>query len=87
MKPQRINNLPENLFAPRISSLIDPKNPLKVLADPIDWTAFEKAFDSFYSKGKGQPPKPPRCPEFVTQDFSSNHSISNYLLLDKLLRE
>ena len=58
MKPQRINNLQENLLAPRISSLIDPKNPLKVLADPIDWSAFEKAFDSFYSKGKGQPPKP-----------------------------
>ncbi|MCG8339729.1 MAG: hypothetical protein MI674_00420, partial [Cytophagales bacterium] len=41
MKPKPINILQENLLAPRISSLIEPKNTL-VLADPIDWTAFEK---------------------------------------------
>ncbi|MCG8340388.1 MAG: hypothetical protein MI674_03905 [Cytophagales bacterium] len=85
MKPKRVNNQQENLFEPRISSIIDPKNPLKLLADQIDWTVFEKEFDSFYSKG--QPPKPLRCPELQTQDFSSNNSISNYLLLNKLLTE
>ncbi|MCG8341200.1 MAG: IS5 family transposase [Cytophagales bacterium] len=60
MKPKRINNLQENLFEPRISSIIDPKNPLKLLADQIDWTVFEKEFDRIYSKAKGQPPKPIR---------------------------
>ena len=28
---------PENLFAPSISSLIEPKNPVKRLADQLDW--------------------------------------------------
>ena len=60
MKPKRINNQQENLFEPRISSIIDPKNPLKLLADQIDWTVFEKEFDRIYSKAKGQPPKPIR---------------------------
>ena len=60
MKPQRINNQQEKLFSPSISRLIDPKNPLKLLADQIEWAAFEKEFGSIYAKGKGQPPKPIR---------------------------
>ena len=51
---------PANLFSPSILSLIDPKQPWKLLADQIDWRALEKEFDSIYAQGKGQPPKPIR---------------------------
>ena len=60
MKPKKTNHSQGELFRPRISALINPNEPLKILADSIDWTCFEKSFGKHYKEGGGQPPKPIR---------------------------
>ena len=37
--------------------MINPKAPLKLLADQIDWHYFEKEFANLYKNGPAQPPK------------------------------
>ena len=60
MKPKRTDHSQGDLFKSRISSLINPMHPLKVLADRLDWAFFEKEFGKHYKQGGGQPPKPIR---------------------------
>lgn len=57
MKPKKTDHSQNELFRPRISTLIDPKHELKILADKIDWTHFEKEFGKCYKQGSGQPPR------------------------------
>ena len=62
MKPKKTDNSQIELFRSRISALINAKNPLKILADKLDWTFLEKEFGKHYKQeGKGgQPPRPIR---------------------------
>jgi len=41
-------------------STLDQKHPLFVLANKIDWSVFEKAFEPLYCKDNGRPGKPIR---------------------------
>ena len=43
-----------------MSNLLNPKEPLKILADKIDWQGIELTFEPLYNAPKGQPPKPIR---------------------------
>ena len=60
MKPKKTDHSQGELFRPRISTLINPKHELKILADKIDWTHFEEEFGKHYKQGSGQPPRPIR---------------------------
>jgi len=60
MKPKKTNFNSQYLFKPEISSYINPQDPLKVLADKIDWDFFDKELSVYYKSGAGYPPKPIR---------------------------
>jgi len=61
MKPKKIDNSQGELFRSRLSSIMNPKHALKMLADQMNWQRFEEAFGKYYKeKGAGQPPKPIR---------------------------
>jgi transposase, IS5 family len=60
MKPQKINTAQSELFKTRLSNQLNPRDPLFILADQINWSVFEDAFGSLYRAGPGQPPKPIR---------------------------
>ena len=60
MKPKKTDHSQGKLFQSRISSLINPTHPLKILADKLEWTFFEKEFGKHYKQGGGQPPRPIR---------------------------
>lgn len=40
--------------------MLDPKHPLFILANMIDWASFEKAFSPLFCADNGRPPKPIR---------------------------
>jgi IS5 family transposase len=48
-----------SFLMPTLSEQLDPRQPLKQLADAIPWSQFESAFGSFYSS-EGRPAKPVR---------------------------
>jgi IS5 family transposase len=48
------------LYERRLSTLLDPSHPLKVLAEAIDWEFFEREFGSLYVERKGRPGLPMR---------------------------
>jgi len=60
MKAQKINIAQSELFKTRLSNQLNPKDPLFILAHQINWSFFENEFDSLYTDGPGQPPKPIR---------------------------
>lgn len=43
-----------------LKDTLNPKHPLYILADTIQWDIFEKSFGSLYSPDKGRPAKPIR---------------------------
>jgi IS5 family transposase len=43
------------LFGARLSELLNPEHPLYVLAERIDWSAFEAAIDACYAEELGRP--------------------------------
>ena len=51
------NQSQQNLFDPLLKTFIDPKHELVLLADKMDWSYFEKAFEKHYSHlgQKGMP--------------------------------
>ena len=51
MKPKKTDHSQGKLFQSRISSLINPTHPLKILADKLEWTFFEKEFGKHYKQG------------------------------------
>ena len=51
MKPPVTDHSQGDLFRPRISAIINPKNPIKQLGDTIDWAFFEKEFGEHYKEG------------------------------------
>lgn len=60
MKPKKINTAQDDLFKTRLSNQLNPKDPLLLLAQHIDWAGLEEKFGAQYADGPGQPPKPVR---------------------------
>lgn len=60
-KPKTIKNNQEDLFQNRLSTLLNPKHPLLVLAERIDWEGLEADLSLKFSENKpGQPALPIR---------------------------
>ena len=59
MQPKKIQEHPD-LFRMRLDSFINMKHELVILADKIDWSAFEKKFGAYYVDKKGRPGAPIR---------------------------
>jgi IS5 family transposase len=49
-----------NLFHSELFSQLDVKDPLIQLANTINWTVFDGAFEQHYSQDNGRPSKPIR---------------------------
>ncbi|CAC9498792.1 hypothetical protein, partial [uncultured Gammaproteobacteria bacterium] len=49
-----------NLFHSELFSQLDVKDPLIQLANTINWTVFDDAFEQHYSQNNGRPSKPIR---------------------------
>ena len=83
MKPSKTNHSQTLLFLPRISSFINPKNALKVLADKMDWDYFEKEFSNLYKDKKigGHPPKPIRLMVSLLM-LQHMHNLSDEKVVD-----
>jgi len=59
MQPKKTSTDPD-LFRSRLDQIIDMNRPLVILADQIDWEAFEKEFGSLYVEKTGRPGLPIR---------------------------
>jgi len=55
---QKVQNQISLFFS--FQSTLDQKHPLFVLANKIDWTVFDNAFEPLYCKDNGRPSKPIR---------------------------
>ena len=54
MKPKTA--IPQcELFGAQLSELLNPKHPLYVLAERIDWPEFDAAIDACYAEDIGRP--------------------------------
>ena len=60
MIPSKINHSQGRLFESRLIDQLNPKHELYKLAQRIDWEFFEEEFETLYTEGQGQPPKPIR---------------------------
>lgn len=60
MKAQKINTSQDDLFKTRLSSQLNPRDPLFILSHQINWAVFEEVFGVHFPAGPGQPPKPIR---------------------------
>jgi IS5 family transposase len=49
-----------DLFKARLDQILNPKHPLFVLADQMDWKYFEDAFGPLFVEGIGRPGLPVR---------------------------
>ncbi|KAF3983658.1 MAG: transposase, partial [Methylococcales symbiont of Hymedesmia sp. n. MRB-2018] len=49
-----------NLFHSELFSQLDTKDPLIQLANTINWSVFDNAFEKYYCKDNGRPSKPIR---------------------------
>ena len=59
MQPKKTRENPD-LFRLLLDQFIDMKHELVILADKIDWPAFEKKFGAYYIDKKGRPGAPTR---------------------------
>lgn len=59
MIPQPKNTNQISFFS-SLEGMINPKHPLYILANKIDWNMFEEAFSPLYSQNFGRPAKPIR---------------------------
>jgi IS5 family transposase len=55
-RPKKIETRQDDLFRDRLSNQLNPKHPLFILSDQIDWKKLESEFSSLYQKEKGHPP-------------------------------
>lgn len=62
MQPQKIkkDSHSDDLFRSRLAQILNPKHPLFLLADRLDWSVFEESFGSLYVEGVGRPGLPIR---------------------------
>ncbi|KAF3984843.1 MAG: transposase [Methylococcales symbiont of Hymedesmia sp. n. MRB-2018] len=54
------NTVQLNLFHSELFSQLDTKDPLIQLANTIDWSVFDNAFEKYYCQDNGRPSKPIR---------------------------
>ncbi len=59
-KPQKIEIRQDDLFRQRLSTQLNPKRPLLMLATQINWSGLEIEFASLYQAELGYPPLPIR---------------------------
>lgn len=59
-KPRQIETRQDELFRNRLSNLLDPKHPLYILREKIDWQSLETYFSGYYQTELGHPPLPIR---------------------------
>jgi len=62
MQPKKIikDSHAEDLFRSRLTQILNPRHPLFLLADRLDWSVFEEVFGSLYVDGVGRPGLPIR---------------------------
>ena len=60
MKPRPIIQDQDLLFKSRLSTQLNPKHELLLLAQAIDWQQLETEFLPLFSEGAGHPPLPIR---------------------------
>ena len=62
MQPKKIikDSHAKDLFRSRLTQILNPRHPLFLLADRLDWSVFEEAFGSLYVDGVGRPGLPIR---------------------------
>jgi IS5 family transposase len=62
MQPKKIikDSHAQDLFRSRLTQILNPRHPLFLLADRLDWSVFEEAFGSLYVDGVGRPGLPIR---------------------------
>lgn len=59
-KPKKINAIQDDLFRNRLTNQLNPKHPLFILANLIDWDSLDVHLSSYYESEVGHPPKPTR---------------------------
>lgn len=59
MQPKPCASSPISFLMPTLGAQLDPRQPLKQLADTLSWTEFAPAFGKYYSE-QGRPAKPVR---------------------------
>ncbi len=59
MKPKKPDNHAD-LFRARLSQMLDPKEPLPLLGEKIDWEEMEEELGGLHTPGPGQLPLPTR---------------------------
>lgn len=59
-KPRKIETRQDDLFRTRLSTQLNPKHPLFILANQIDWPKLEAEFAPLYPAELGYPPLPIR---------------------------
>ncbi len=59
-RPRTIETRQDDLFRNRLSTQLNPKHPLVILAGQIDWPGLESAFSPLYQAELGYPPLPIR---------------------------
>jgi transposase, IS5 family len=60
MKPIPTNHFFEDSNTPRLSRQLNPRHPLCLLAELVEWEELEEEFGTLYSEGNSRPPKPIR---------------------------
>jgi transposase, IS5 family len=59
MQTKTVASQQTSFLMPTLGELLDPRQPLKQLADTLPWSEFESAFGKYYSE-EGRPAKPVR---------------------------
>src|SRR5215204_4994891 len=70
------------LYQRRLSTLLDQRHPLYVLAEAIDWEFFEREFGSLYVEQKGRPGLPMRLLVALQPDQSGEVAETNWARRD-----
>ena len=85
MQPSKIDNSQNDLFLPRLSSILNPKHEMMILEGMVNWDELSSEFVDCYSydnfKG-GCPPKPIRLMVGLLL-LQHVHSLSDELVVDR----
>ena len=65
MTPKKTENHPQ-IFQSRLDNQLNMRHKLVILAQQIDWTAYEKEFGSLFDPGQGRPGLPIRLMVGIT---------------------
>lgn len=85
MQPQKIDNSQEDLFLPRLSSILNPRHEMLTLEKMVPWDELSAEFSDCYSsndKKGGCPPKPVRLMIGLLL-LQHMHNLSDELVVDR----